>query len=107
MRREVGGKKPAVEYLEKNKELLDTLVKGYENPDVALICGQLLRQCIEHESLAKILLHSSLFNNFFGYVELGGFDVASDAFTTFKVAPQNCDVQEIHINHHKRDVNAS
>jgi len=85
MRREVGSKKPGVEFLEKNNKLLDDLVLGYEDSEVAVICGQLLRVCIDNESLARIILHSGHFPKFFVFVENAGFDVASDAFLTFKV----------------------
>lgn len=45
----------------------------------------ILRECLRHEPLAKIILLSPQFWLFFGYVELSTFDVASDAFATFKV----------------------
>jgi len=85
LRREINTKKPVVEYMERNKQLLDNLCAGYEStPEVATACGLMLRHCIEHESLAKLLLYSNSFPKFFDYVESGGFDVASDALTTFK-----------------------
>lgn len=52
---------------------------------MALNCGIMLRECIRHEPLAKIVLHSEHFHNFFNYVEMSTFDIASDAFATFKV----------------------
>jgi calcium binding protein 39 len=45
----------------------------------------ILRECLRHENLARIILTSPQFWLFFGYVELSTFDVASDAFATFKV----------------------
>lgn len=45
----------------------------------------MLRECIRHEPLAKIVLHSEHFHSFFNYVEMSTFDIASDAFATFKV----------------------
>lgn len=45
----------------------------------------MLKESIRHEHLAKILLHSDRFFNFFTFVEAGTFDIASDAFATFKV----------------------
>jgi calcium binding protein 39 len=44
----------------------------------------ILRESLRHEVLAKIVLESPQFWNFFTYVELSTFDVASDAFATFK-----------------------
>lgn len=37
------------------------------------------------EALAKIVLQSPHFYDFFKYVEVSTFDIASDAFATFKV----------------------
>jgi hypothetical protein len=50
-----------------------------------LTCGSMLRECVKFEALAKILLHSEHFYDFFKYVEVSTFDIASDAFATFKV----------------------
>lgn len=61
----------------------------YETPQVALNCGIMLRECIRHEPLAKIVLQSDHFHSFFNYVEMSTFDIASDAFATFKV-PRLC-----------------
>lgn len=57
----------------------------YESPEIALNCGIMLRECIRHEPLAKITLYSQQFYDFFTYVEMSTFDIASDAFATFKV----------------------
>lgn len=59
---------------------------GYEHQEIALNCGTMLRECARYEALAKIMLHSEEFFNFFRYVEVSTFDIASDAFSTFKVS---------------------
>ncbi|KAH8040189.1 hypothetical protein HPB51_009737 [Rhipicephalus microplus] len=41
-------------------------------------------ECARYEALAKIILYSDEFYNFFKYVEVSTFDIASDAFSTFK-----------------------
>ncbi|KAG9337568.1 hypothetical protein JZ751_028588 [Albula glossodonta] len=56
----------------------------YESAEIALNCGIMLRECIRHEPLAKIILWSEQFYDFFRYVEMSTFDIASDAFATFK-----------------------
>jgi calcium binding protein 39 len=61
---------------------------SYEVPEIALNCGSMVRECVRHEPLAKIMLLAEEFYNFFGYVEVSTFDIASDAFSTFKV----CDI---------------
>lgn len=61
------------------------LFHRYESPQVALHCGIMLRECVRHEPLAKTVLYSEQFEDFFKYVEMSTFDIASDAFATFKV----------------------
>ncbi|KAJ4439222.1 mo25 protein [Periplaneta americana] len=56
----------------------------YEHQEIALNCGTMLRECARYEALAKIMLYSDDFFNFFRYVEVSTFDIASDAFSTFK-----------------------
>lgn len=65
--------------------MTQTSLSRYETPQVALNCGIMLRECIRHEPLAKIVLQSDHFHSFFNYVEMSTFDIASDAFATFKV----------------------
>lgn len=84
LRRQIGSRSPTVEYIIKNTSILETLVKSYENPEIALNCGTMLRECTRHESLTKLIIHSPNIWKFFKYVEMPNFDVASDAFSTFK-----------------------
>ncbi|XP_065840849.1 calcium-binding protein 39-like [Oscarella lobularis] len=84
LRRQIGTRSPTVEYLCTKEELLHLLVKGYENSAVALNCGIMLRECVKHEALAKIVLQSDDIYLFFRFVEMSTFDIASDAFSTFR-----------------------
>ncbi|XP_059823860.1 calcium-binding protein 39-like isoform X2 [Hypanus sabinus] len=84
LRRQIGMRTPTVEYVCSHEHILFMLLKGYETPEVALNCGIMLRECIRHEPLAKIILYSEHFRDFFRYVEMSTFDIASDAFATFK-----------------------
>ncbi|KAK4425750.1 protein Mo25 [Sesamum alatum] len=72
------------QYMEKHLELLDFLVVCYDNKEIALTCGHMLRECIKLPTLAKYILESPSFELFFKFVELPNFDIASDAFSTFK-----------------------
>ncbi|TYJ17654.1 hypothetical protein E1A91_A09G067300v1 [Gossypium mustelinum] len=84
LKQQVDSKYCCVEYIEKNLELLDFLVVCYDNKEIALNCGNMLRECIKFPSLAQYILNSASFVLFFKFVELPNFDVASDAFSTFK-----------------------
>lgn len=85
LRRQVGSRYPTVEYICRNTQILETLSKGYENPDISLFCGSMLRECARHEPLAKLLINSPNIWKFFKHVEQANFDLASDAFSTFRV----------------------
>jgi len=84
LRRQVGSRSPTVEYICRNHQILDYLCQGYENADVALNCGAMMRDCARHESLTKLVLLSPNIWKFFKFVEVATFDVASDSFATFK-----------------------
>lgn len=86
LRRQIGTRFPTVEYLCTREQILTALMHGYENQDIALSTGRMLHECIvRHEALAKIVLYSPDFYCFFTYIESATFDIASDAFATFKV----------------------
>ncbi|TKR80532.1 hypothetical protein L596_014594 [Steinernema carpocapsae] len=84
LRRQIGTRSPTVEYLCARPNEILTLLNGYDVSDIAITCGQMLRECIRHEHLARIVLCSEDFYNFFRFVEVSTFDIASDAFSTFK-----------------------
>jgi calcium binding protein 39 len=92
LRREIGTNPaamrfPTVEYICSTPEILTTLIKSYEErePVDALNAGIMLRECIKNEPLAKVVVHDEqTFELFFSYVQLSTFDVAADAFSSFK-----------------------
>ncbi|CAO4363712.1 Protein CBR-MOP-25.2 [Caenorhabditis briggsae] len=84
LRRQIGTRSPTVEYLAARPEILITLLLGYEQPDIALTCGSMLREAVRHEHLARIVLYSEYFQRFFVFVQSDVFDIATDAFSTFK-----------------------
>jgi len=84
LRRQVGPRTPTVEYITKNPVILELLCSGYDVTDIALSCGSMLRECTRHEGLTKLVLYSPNIWKFFKNVEVSNFDIASDAFATFK-----------------------
>ncbi|PIN03253.1 Conserved protein Mo25 [Handroanthus impetiginosus] len=83
-RQQVQSRLIACDYLEKNLDLMDILIAGYENADLGLHYGTMLRECIRHQTVARYVLESERMKKFFGYIQLPNFDVASDAAATFK-----------------------
>ena len=56
---------------------------------MASCSGEMLRECVAiDEELAKIIIYDQRFYALFEYVNLDAFDVASDAFRTFRVSPR-------------------
>lgn len=84
LRRQIGTRSPTVEYICTKPDIIFTLIRGYEKHEIALNCGSMLRECARYDALAKIVLQSPEFYLFFEYVEVSTFDIASDAFSTFK-----------------------
>lgn len=85
LRRQIGTRFPTAEYISTRPEILRILIDGYDNQDISLNCGMILRECLRHECLAQVVLESDQFWRFFQLVELSTFDIASDAFANFKV----------------------
>ncbi|PSR71484.1 hypothetical protein PHLCEN_2v12649 [Hermanssonia centrifuga] len=84
LRRQIGSRFPTVEYLCNKPDILFAAFKGYENEDVALNTGMILREMLRHEPLTKILLHSEQFYNFPHYIETTTFGISCDAYTNLK-----------------------
>lgn len=79
-------KEKAAEYIKTHSKILTLLVQGYTDIDVALNCGSILREVLRIEDLNQMLLQDRmLLEPFFDYVQLSTFDVASDAFHTFRL----------------------
>ncbi|XP_004486227.1 putative MO25-like protein At5g47540 [Cicer arietinum] len=83
-RQPVQSKLIASDYLEKNMDLMDVLIVGYENTEMALHYGAMLRECIRHQIVARYVLNSPHMKKFFDYIQLPNFDIAADAAATFK-----------------------
>ncbi|KAI0291978.1 armadillo-type protein [Russula brevipes] len=58
LRRQIGTRWPTVEYISGKREVLFAALVGYENEDIALNTGMILREMLRHEPLCKILLYS-------------------------------------------------
>ena len=83
LRRQIGSKSPTVDYILHSKpEILVLLMRGPENPEIGLILGQILRDCIKFEEVNRFVLLHQLFWNYFKYCQVDIFEIATDAFTT-------------------------
>ncbi|XP_059664500.1 putative MO25-like protein At5g47540 [Cornus florida] len=83
-RQRVNSQLIASAYLEQNIDLMDILVLGYEDPDIAIHYGAILRDCIRHQAVARYILESENLKKFFDYIQFPNFNIASDAVATFK-----------------------
>jgi len=84
LRRQIGSRSPTVEYLVAKPDILFATFAGYENEDIALNTGMILREMLRYEPLCKILLHSDQFYTFPHYIENTTFGVSCDAYTNLK-----------------------
>jgi len=103
------GDPSAISYLVLQRpEIIVELCRGYNYPQSAMPCGTILRQALQHDSIAALILYDEskpgeravqlkevdvgrkqsgegLFWNFFRWIDKGSFEVSADAFTTFRV----------------------
>ena len=82
LRKRHGGALVAVEYLDRNAHLLDSLLLGYNDAEAAMCTGNMLRECTRCEPLCRRILDSGCFTQFFAFIELDTFEIATDAFSS-------------------------
>lgn len=58
LRRQIGSRYPTVEYLSGKQDVIFATLAGYDNEEVALNTGMILKEMLKHEQLCKILLYS-------------------------------------------------
>ena len=76
---------PTASHVEARPHILDRLVEGYSNPEIALTCGGMLRECLQQEALCMQVAQSErLLSLLVDAVQIPNFDVATDAFSRFK-----------------------
>lgn len=86
LQRSIGSRLPTVEYIARHPAALFIALRGYEDQEVALNTGAVLREMLQHEALAKCLLYSDEFYRFPAYIETTSFGVSCDAFANMKEA---------------------
>lgn len=85
LRRKIGNDLPTVDYLVHQKpEILVLLMKSPEHQNVALVCGQILRDCAKFEVINRFILYHPLFWNSFKYAQILIFEIATDVFVTLQ-----------------------
>lgn len=95
-------------YVLDNFDIVKRLIEGYEQPDAALNCGSMIRECIRHNSLASSILSSEYLWKFFdSYVHFPNFEVASDAFNSLRdllVTVKNKSISSTFLDTHFEEV---
>jgi Mo25-like len=72
------GSHPGLEYLRTRAHLVRNLVRGYEDPAVALNCGAMVRSAVSREAaIAASVLNSECLDLFFQYVQARGATYAT------------------------------
>jgi len=84
MRAEVERVDIGLEYMRKHFHVIEHMILNYNNSEVALGFGSMIRESCRFQYTNKRLLHSPAFDLLFDHIEAPLFDVSSDAFQTFK-----------------------
>ena len=81
---QTGSEYPVVAYVMRNIEILDTLLRFYDHPELAITAGEMLRVCAHNPVLARELLQPKRLDILISYFNVSHFDVSSDSYATFK-----------------------
>ncbi|KAJ3576812.1 hypothetical protein NP233_g168 [Leucocoprinus birnbaumii] len=108
LRRQIGSRWPTVDHIAGRPDIIFAALAGYENEEVALNTGMILKEMLRHEQLCKILLYSDQcvvlrflrlssprkpnfgncaqhrFYKFPHYIETTTFGISCDAFANLK-----------------------
>lgn len=82
LRRQIGNRSPTVDYLISKPKILNLLLKGPEIPEICLITGSILRDCLKIETLTKIILYEPIVWKYFEFSQRGTFENMTDSFQT-------------------------
>ncbi|KAI8160538.1 Conidiophore development protein hymA [Colletotrichum sp. SAR 10_70] len=75
----------ALSYVVNNRpQVLLELCRGYEHKESATPAGSVLREVLKSEAAAAIIFGDGVFWRFFDWIDKSSFEVAADAFTTFR-----------------------
>ena len=58
LRRQIGSRWPTVDHIAGRPDIIFAALAGYENEEVSLNTGMILKEMLRHEQLCNILLHS-------------------------------------------------
>lgn len=78
------GNFPGKDYVLNHEDILPTLFEGFSSNEISFNCQDMFRECIRHEEIADYILNSPMFIDLFNKLHEKEFELASDAFTTFK-----------------------
>jgi calcium binding protein 39 len=81
---QIGTEYPVVLWVQRTPGFLDSLVRFYRHPELAVCVGEMLRVCVRHESLATQLRTPERLDELFSHFTDPHFDVAADSFATFR-----------------------
>jgi len=84
LRRQIGSRAPTVEYISSRPDIVFNTLKGYSNAEAALNTGMILKNMLQYEPVAKLLLYSEQFYTFPTYIENTTFGISCDAFSAMK-----------------------
>ncbi|KAF9451430.1 mo25 protein [Macrolepiota fuliginosa MF-IS2] len=84
LRRQIGSRWPTVDHIAGRPDIIFAALAGYENEEVALNTGMILKEMLRHEQLCKVLLYSDQFYNFPHFIETTTFGISCDAFANLK-----------------------
>lgn len=75
---------PMVELIVKRQSIVDTILSFFDFTELAVYAEEMLKVCIKHESLAKLLLDKQRTDKLTSYLSKSNFDISANAFSVFR-----------------------
>ena len=101
---QTGAEYPVAIWVQRNPKALDVLMGMYNHPELAVCAGEMLRLCVKHEALARLMLTPERLDRLFSYFTVANFDVSADSFATFRELILNAPQAEQYLRENKKSI---
>jgi calcium binding protein 39 len=101
---QVGTSSPVAAWVQAHPDWIDRLLGFYDTADLAVYAGEMLRICIKHEALARLLQAPARLDRLVSHFTESHFDVSADSFATFRELIFNAPHARVYLRDNYRSV---
>jgi calcium binding protein 39 len=101
---QVGPNFPVAVWVQQHPDTLNSLLRFYAHPELAVCAGEMLRICTKYEPLARLMWAPDRLDLLFSHFSVPHFDVSADSFATFRELVLNAPHAEVFLQEHKQTI---